>query len=53
MRGLRARAKRNSRGQGLLEYALIIVFVAMVVFLSLALIAPSINSIFNQVPGAF
>lgn len=42
-----------SRGQTLFEYALIILFVVLAVVLSLALIAPALNHIFNQVPNAF
>jgi len=42
-----------SRGQTLFEYALIILFVVLAVVLSLALIAPALNNIFNQVPNAF
>jgi Flp pilus assembly pilin Flp len=41
------------RGQSLFEYALIILFVALAVVVGLALIAPSLNHIFNQVPNAF
>ena len=42
-----------SRGQTLFEYALIILFVVLAVVLSLALIAPALNNVFNQVPNAF
>lgn len=41
-----------SRGQTLFEYALIILFVVLAVVLSLTLIAPALNNIFNQVPNA-
>lgn len=48
-----ARLSGASRGQTLFEYALIILFVVLAVVLSLALIAPALNNIFNQVPNAF
>lgn len=41
-----------SRGQGLVEYALIILFVALAVVLALSLMAPTINSIFRAIPPA-
>ena len=47
-----ARMSGASRGQTLFEYALIILFVVLAVVLSLALIAPALNNIFNQVPNA-
>ena len=55
--GLRAVAEQlwrglASRGQGLVEYALIIVLVALVVVLALSLMAPTINSIFRAIPPA-
>ena len=37
------------RGQGLLEYALLILFVALIVFAALMLAAPTLNTIFNSV----
>jgi len=48
-----ARMSVASRGQTLFEYALIILFVVLAVVLSLTLIAPALNNIFNQVPNAF
>ncbi|HLY29962.1 MAG TPA: hypothetical protein VKQ36_02940 [Ktedonobacterales bacterium] len=48
-----ANEHRWDRGQSLFEYALIILFVALAVVLSLALIAPALNNIFHQVPNAF
>jgi pilus assembly protein Flp/PilA len=36
-------------GQGLVEYALIIVFVALIVIVTLALIGPEIGNIFSNV----
>jgi len=41
-----------SRGQSLVEYALIIVLVALAVALALSLLAPTINSIFRAIPPA-
>ena len=48
----RRRARLRERGQGLVEYALIIAFVVIVVVGGLVLLGPSINSIFNQVQPA-
>jgi pilus assembly protein Flp/PilA len=39
----------QSRGQGMLEYALIIALVAVVVIAALVLLGPQIANIFNQV----
>jgi pilus assembly protein Flp/PilA len=39
----------KSRGQGMLEYALIIALVAVVVIAALVLLGPQIASLFNQV----
>lgn len=41
-----------SRGQGLVEYALIILFVALAVFLAVTLLGPTISSIFVQINSA-
>ena len=40
------------RGQSLVEYILIILFVALAVFLALSLLAPTLNSIFRSLPPA-
>ncbi len=40
---------RQDEGQGLVEYALILVLVAVVVIVILALLGPSINNIFANV----
>jgi pilus assembly protein Flp/PilA len=40
---------RTSRGQGMLEYALIIALVAVVVIAALVLLGPQIANIFNNV----
>lgn len=42
----------RSRGQSLVEYALIIAFVAIAVIVALSLLAPTINSIFRAIPPA-
>jgi Flp pilus assembly pilin Flp len=47
-----ARRHTTRRGQGLVEYVLIILFVALAVVLALSLLAPTINSIFNAIPPA-
>ncbi|HEU5346931.1 MAG TPA: hypothetical protein VFU60_21470 [Ktedonobacterales bacterium] len=47
----RAGAPRQ-RGQGLVEYVLIILLVALAVVLALSLLAPTINSIFRAIPPA-
>jgi pilus assembly protein Flp/PilA len=39
----------KSRGQGMLEYALIIALVAVVVIAALVLLGPQISGLFNQV----
>jgi pilus assembly protein Flp/PilA len=39
----------QSRGQGMLEYALIIALVAVVVIAALVLLGPQIANLFNQV----
>ena len=43
---------RRRRGQALVEYVLIILFVALAVALALSLLAPTINSIFRSIPPA-
>jgi len=42
-------ARRQDRGQGLVEYALIIALVAVVVIATLILLGPQINSIFQTI----
>ena len=41
-----------SRGQGFVEYALIILFVALAVFLAVTLLGPTISSIFIHINSA-
>ncbi len=42
----------REEGQGLVEYALILVLVAIVVIVILAILGPSIGNIFSNVVGA-
>lgn len=42
-------SSRNEEGQGLVEYALIMVMVAIVVIVALALLGPAIGSIFSNI----
>jgi Flp pilus assembly pilin Flp len=42
----------RGRGQGFVEYALIILFVALAVFLAVTLLGPTISSIFVNVNSA-
>ena len=42
-------ARVSARGQGLVEYALIIALVAVVVIATLILLGPQINSIFTTI----
>jgi pilus assembly protein Flp/PilA len=39
----------KNRGQGLLEYALIISFVAVIVILILALLGPAVGNMFSNI----
>jgi pilus assembly protein Flp/PilA len=41
----------KEKGQGLVEYALILVLVAVVVIVVLALLGPAIGNIFSQIMG--
>ncbi len=43
---------KDNKGQGLVEYALILVLVAVVVIAVLALLGPAISNIFGSVAGA-
>ena len=40
---------KDTRGQGLVEYALILVLVAVVVIVILALLGPAIGNVFSQI----
>ncbi|MCS7286085.1 MAG: Flp family type IVb pilin [Anaerolineae bacterium] len=43
---------RRERGQGLVEYALILVLVAIVVIAVLALLGPAIGNVFSRIISA-
>lgn len=49
---MRKFASRSERGQGLVEYALIIALVAIVVIAALVLLGPAISSIFVTINSA-
>lgn len=49
---MRELVKRADRGQGLVEYALIIALVAIVVIAALVLLGPAISSIFVNINSA-
>lgn len=53
VRPIQCGPRRGQRGQGLVEYALIILFVAIVVIAILALLGPTIGSVFSQIYSAF
>jgi pilus assembly protein Flp/PilA len=40
---------KDNKGQGLVEYALILVLVAVVVIVILALLGPAIGNVFSQI----
>jgi pilus assembly protein Flp/PilA len=39
----------SERGQGLVEYALILVLIALVVIVALALLGPRVGNVFSQI----
>jgi len=43
---------RKERGQGLVEYALILVLVAVIVIAILALLGPAIGNVFSKIVAA-
>jgi len=43
----------NEEGQGLVEYALILVLVAVVVIVALTVLGPTIGQIFSNINDAF
>jgi pilus assembly protein Flp/PilA len=42
-------ASRNETGQGLVEYAFILVLVALIVIVILALLGPAIGNVFSNI----
>lgn len=46
-----SKQRRSQRGQGLVEYSLIIALVAIVVVAILVLMGPAIGNIFSQITG--
>jgi Flp pilus assembly pilin Flp len=48
----RTHALRYQRGQGFVEYALLILFVALVVFGTLILLGPAIANVFSNIKPA-
>jgi pilus assembly protein Flp/PilA len=48
----RRRLRRGKRGQGIVEYALIIALIVIVIIGALAVLGPLLGSIFSQVPPA-
>lgn len=42
---------RKEKGQGLVEYALIIVLVSIVVIAALTVLGPQIKNVFNKISG--
>jgi pilus assembly protein Flp/PilA len=42
---------RKEKGQGLVEYALIIVLVSIVVIAALTILGPRISNVFNMISG--
>jgi Flp pilus assembly pilin Flp len=49
-RAVRLAAVRT--GQGLVEYALIILLIAIGVFVALSLVAPQLNNVFNRIAAS-
>ena len=43
--------KKFEKGQGLVEYALILVLVAIVVIAALLILGPTIGNVFNKLSG--
>jgi pilus assembly protein Flp/PilA len=39
----------KEKGQGLVEYALLIILIAMVVFVAMQLLAPNIGNVFTEI----
>ena len=43
--------KKLEKGQGLVEYALILVLIAIVVIAALVILGPTISNVFNEISG--
>jgi len=52
VKALKALNEVKERGQGLVEYALILVLVAIVVIAALTLLGPTISNIFSDIDSA-
>ena len=46
------RPMATRKGQGLVEYALIILLIAVGVFVALSLVAPQLNNVFNRITAS-
>jgi len=44
--------KEKNKGQGLVEYALLLVLIAVVVIATLSLLGPAIGNIFNNISNS-
>ena len=53
MSAMRSWRKRDNKGQALVEYALILVLVAIAVFVMLQALGAGVGNIFNTVSGYF
>ncbi len=45
---LRARARRAEQGQGMIEYVLILAFIALVIVIAMRMLQPAISHVLNQ-----
>ena len=52
LKAIKAMNEIKERGQGLVEYALILVLVAIVVIAALTLLGPTISNIFSDINSA-
>ncbi|HWS23184.1 MAG TPA: Flp family type IVb pilin [Anaerolineales bacterium] len=52
LKAIKAMNEIKERGQGLVEYALILVLVAIVVIAALSLLGPTISDIFSDINSA-
>lgn len=49
IRSALTRARRDEDGQGLVEYALILVFIAVVVIVILSVVGQQVNNVFSNI----